>query len=544
MEEQRQKIEMKKEKIKQKEEQRRKEKEKKEAERLKKEAERQMMKQRAQEERLKAAEEEKRIKEKRKTHFLGFFKPVVKPAVDELNTSSLPSIGSFQAYQLKEGMWLAPTCRNLLNQETKSNLDHYLINQMESGKDAKTRILQTIRHRSSKSVIPKSKRLNIHDDGVEIDAGDDISKTRTKLLQFHENHRPPYYGTWRRKSAMICARNPWKLDKELLDYEFDSEEEWEEPVEGEDIVNSEGEEETAADDDDDDNDGFFVPHGYLSNDEGINDGDASDSEMKNDISDKRLKAKQIEFEKSFQVNVKVLNPICIGCCYGNEQLTAKSLQILTSYQWNFLCELPINLDKQKKDSLKSKEFPDRALPDLIRLLHGNPYSLQRICSEFQEYWDLYSAGSLPLDAGPLDPQDVSTPQNYPIRVMNKYPLDGGAENNAKSSKATGVHVSSNHLISKGKLSRKIREISVYGRKEQMNRSCWFVIDSVFNDLQLDRDSFPLPNRWGYITHVPDLRVEALLPTSSLSEPPPSTEADVETDKYVPISFDFSTFADF
>lgn len=54
--------------------------------------------------------------------------------------------------------------------------------------------------------------------------------------------------------------------------------------------------------------------------------------MKNDISDKRLKAKQIEFEKSFQVNVKVLNPICIGCCYGNEQLTAKSLQILTSYQ--------------------------------------------------------------------------------------------------------------------------------------------------------------------------------------------------------------------
>ena len=34
-----------------------------------------------------------------------------------------------------------------------------------------------------------------------------------KLLQFSENYRPPYYGTWRKISRFISPRNPFKKDE-------------------------------------------------------------------------------------------------------------------------------------------------------------------------------------------------------------------------------------------------------------------------------------------------------------------------------------------
>ena len=34
-----------------------------------------------------------------------------------------------------------------------------------------------------------------------------------KLLQFHENYRPAYYGTWQKLSTVIQPRNPFKKDE-------------------------------------------------------------------------------------------------------------------------------------------------------------------------------------------------------------------------------------------------------------------------------------------------------------------------------------------
>lgn len=39
---------------------------------------------------------------------------------------------------------------------------------------------------------------------------------RMKLLQFSENHRPAYWGTWNKKTAIIRPRNPWAQDKVSL----------------------------------------------------------------------------------------------------------------------------------------------------------------------------------------------------------------------------------------------------------------------------------------------------------------------------------------
>lgn len=92
---------------------------------------------------------------------------------------------------------------------------------------------------------------------------------RMKLLQFSENHRPAYWGTWNKKTTIIRPRNPWAQDRvnhrigvphgggllcamfhhdahalfslqNLLDYEVDSDDEWEEEEPGESLSHSEG----------------------------------------------------------------------------------------------------------------------------------------------------------------------------------------------------------------------------------------------------------------------------------------------------------------
>ena len=42
---------------------------------------------------------------------------------------------------------------------------------------------------------------------------------KAKFLKFHENYRPAYYGTWKKKSKFISARKPLGKDKDRFDYE-------------------------------------------------------------------------------------------------------------------------------------------------------------------------------------------------------------------------------------------------------------------------------------------------------------------------------------
>ncbi|KAG0286478.1 hypothetical protein BGZ96_009434 [Linnemannia gamsii] len=106
----------------------------------------------------------------------------------------------------------------------------------------------------------------------------DIPALRMRLVQFAENYRPAYYGTWSKRSKNITGRRFLGKDTDLVDYDFDSEAEWEEDEEGE---------ECKSDDDDDDaeelgseqeeEDDWLVPEGYLSDDEGLDAGDEGGS---------------------------------------------------------------------------------------------------------------------------------------------------------------------------------------------------------------------------------------------------------------------------
>lgn len=53
---------------------------------------------------------------------------------------------------------------------------------------------------------------DVNDDNI-IKITHDLEKHRPKLLQFKENRRPPYWGTWRKRSKILNSRRPFAKDK-------------------------------------------------------------------------------------------------------------------------------------------------------------------------------------------------------------------------------------------------------------------------------------------------------------------------------------------
>ncbi|KAJ5831938.1 hypothetical protein N7474_000249 [Penicillium riverlandense] len=80
-----------------------------------------------------------------------------------------------------------------------------------------------------------------------------------KSLKFAEDVRPPYQGTFTRNipedSAMKLSRNPYHRGLPNTNYDYDSEAEWEEPEEGEDLDSEE--EDEGSDEGEDDLEGFL-----------------------------------------------------------------------------------------------------------------------------------------------------------------------------------------------------------------------------------------------------------------------------------------------
>lgn len=62
-----------------------------------------------------------------------------------------------------------------------------------------------------------------------------LQRIPMRYLQFHEDVRPPYIGTYTKPVPRRLARNPLARLRPDTDYDDDSEAEWEEPEEGEDI---------------------------------------------------------------------------------------------------------------------------------------------------------------------------------------------------------------------------------------------------------------------------------------------------------------------
>ncbi|KAK1287712.1 Chromatin assembly factor 1 subunit FSM [Acorus calamus] len=184
-----------------------------------------------------------------------------------------------------------------------------------------------------------------------------LPRRNMKLLQFDKSHRPAYYGTYSKKSNVVGPRHPFKKDP-TLDYDVDSDEEWEEEDPGESLSDCDKdneeeslEEEILKADDDESEDSFFVPDGYLSENEGVQtDSRASDAvDGTKSSADCREDVESEEFRALFQQQ-KYLND-------WTERALRKSEPLIIS-----------NLRHEKASFLKSEEVSGQLKRDQLCLL--------------------------------------------------------------------------------------------------------------------------------------------------------------------------------
>ncbi|KAG2593530.1 chromatin assembly factor 1 subunit FSM-like isoform X2 [Panicum virgatum] len=165
---------------------------------------------------------------------------------------------------------------------------------------------------------------------------------RRKLLQFDKSNRPAYYGTWRKKSAVVGPRCPLKMDPDL-DYEVDSDDEWEEEDPGESLSDCEKDgdevmEEDSKITDEEDEDSFVVPDGYLSDNEGIQIESLLDDKDEEACSSPTGQCPEVEEFRSLLRQQKVLNTL-------TEQALRKSQPLVIS-----------NLNHEKAELLTAEDL--------------------------------------------------------------------------------------------------------------------------------------------------------------------------------------------
>ncbi|CAG4943826.1 unnamed protein product [Parnassius apollo] len=401
-----------------KEEQKRKEREEKERQKelekkLREEKEDQKRKEREEKEEIRRKEKEAKEEEKRKKReaqeierleqeqkkkkaaeaFVNFFVPKQKNEKDQLTVGPVSKNCMLSSFTIKADMRLAPTTRNSINDEQKEALDNFL---KEQNVPEKALYIKNLKEGDRKPMSdgktwPCSDKENdddviiVEDDLPPIDDADEIlncetavrEKLRPKLLSFHENRRPPYWGTWRKKSAFVKPRRPFQQDQKLLDYEVDSDEEWEEEQEGESIDGSAAgsEDEQDADEYEVDNE-VFVPHGYLSDEEATMDEDDVLS-LSPETQKARLKHLEDEFESELKKPTEKLKPRMYGILWetadGNKP--EKCVDALWDYFKKFSMIMNditplLQPSNEPEETEKKKLKKKKTMPDVEQAQHS------------------------------------------------------------------------------------------------------------------------------------------------------------------------------
>ncbi|XP_045848137.1 chromatin assembly factor 1 subunit A [Meles meles] len=430
---------------------------------------------RKKEEEKRLREEEKRIKAE-KAEITRFFQ---KPKTPQAPKTLAGSCGKFAPFEIKEHMVLAPRFRTAFDQDLCAQLDQLL--QQQNGEFSFLKDLKGRQPLRSGPTMVSNRNTNIHNSDVVIvesgkaDGVPDRRKFgRMKLLQFSENHRPAYWGTWNKKTTVIHPRDPWAQDRKLLDYEVDSDEEWEEEEPGESLSHSEGDDDDEVGDDEDEDDGFFVPHGYLSEDEGVTE-ECADPE--NHKVRQKLKAKEWDEFLAKGKRFRVLQPVKIGCVWAADKDGGADRKVLQQFTACLLETVPSEEEQTPKASRREKR-DQQILAQLLPLLHGNVNGSKVIIREFQE---CCRRGLLSRDAGSPDSSSASPPSPGSSRPQTPTTSEDAA------------------VPSKARLKRIISENSVYEKRPDF-RMCWYVHAPVLKTF--GQEHLPVPCQWSYVTMVP------------------------------------------
>ncbi|XP_042333717.1 chromatin assembly factor 1 subunit A isoform X2 [Sceloporus undulatus] len=439
---------------------------------------------RLKEEEKRLKEEEKRIKAEKSEITRFFQKPKTPPAPKTL----AGWCGKFAPFEIKENMVLAPLCRVAADQDLLDQLDWLL-----QGQDCSTSFLEELKSRepckSGPTLVSNRSFDDANSDVVIVgssQAGDVPERKkfgRMKLLQFCENHRPAYWGTWNRKTSVISPRNPWSKDEKLLDYEVESDEEWEEEEPGESLSHSEGDDDEDGGEEEDEDDGFFVPHGYLSEDEGV----TEECDPENHKARQKLKAKEWDELITKGKRFRILQPVKIGCIWEgteNGDSTSPDVRLLQQFAVVVL-DSSIADEEQIEKNNKKEAKNQQILEQLLPLLHGNVNGSKVIIQEFQECCRM----------------GLLLGNNCSVSTMGS----GGSSPTSPDAPPaqTSIH-EGNTVPSKARLKRIISENSVYEKRPD-HRMCWYVHPEVLKTY--GQEHLPVPCQWNYVTQVPSVTKE-------------------------------------
>ncbi|XP_061099226.1 chromatin assembly factor 1 subunit A isoform X2 [Conger conger] len=436
------------------------------AERLRAKEEQRKVKQDAKLEEKKKKEEEKRVKEEKdriKAEKAEITRFLQRPKSQQAPKTLAAACGKFAPFEIKEHMSLAPLTRVQCEEAVLEELDRYL-SRPDGALDG---LRDWRRHAPRRSGPTQACRTERGGDCVVLSEGPGAEGApdrrlcgRMKLLQFKENYRPAYWGTWNKRSAHISPRCPLRQDRELLDYEVDSDEEWEEEEPGESLSHSEGDDDDEGGEDDDDDDGFFVPHGYLSDGEGALEEEESGDTEKQKF---RQSLKAREWDELMAKNkLKVLQAVVRGCVWAGPGGAGPEADALLPFAVCLLeaaapAEEPVS---PETTAAAREQRNEQLLSQLLSLLHGNVNSSKVIITEFQEFCRQSKA-----EATSASPQRAA--ESIPARIHVK------------------------RLITKN---------AVYEKRPTYRRSCWYAHAHVLS--RFGQDALPVPCQWKYLTQGP------------------------------------------
>ncbi|XP_030244688.1 chromatin assembly factor 1 subunit A isoform X2 [Drosophila navojoa] len=344
---------------------------------------------------------------------------------------------AFRPFQVKDDMIVAPVTRTTLAADTRQLLDtlfHVPDDDDEDGEDLNESIGRTKRPTrahlylnelsqgkrkplSSKRDARLQRCAKDEEDDDDVQVVDDLVNAvgtpivverpkqvpwmRAKYLHFADNRRPPYYGTWRKRSQVITARRPLGQDKTYFDYEVDSDCEWEEEEPGESLSASEDEKERESEEESEEEyNEWFVPHGHLSDEELQNDGELEDGNTR-EAQKAKLQVLQQEFAQEMKKQTKKIKPRLLGPVWldedGNKSQLCPAVFIQTIDMYGCWQLQPLTLEPPQEsgeeeeplEEAKAKpatlQLGEQLLQQLVRLIHGNSNAKMFLIAEYLEY---------------------------------------------------------------------------------------------------------------------------------------------------------------
>lgn len=207
-----------------------------------------------------------------------------------------------------------------------------------------------------------------------------------KLIQFQENNRPAYFGTWRKTCMTVTGRRPFAHEEDL-DYEYDSDDDWEEEANVDDAESILSEDEEDDEDEEDCEEGsssaveeeaegksWLVPAGYLSDDEG---------EV---VADEVTSFKRQSYKKGQKRKYIQLAPVTSA----EDMIRSLKLRKLANATADPFSGASMPDRIKIEQTTKKPPFPEANLPDLARMAEGSPLGVVKLYEIFAQKFGLVS----------------------------------------------------------------------------------------------------------------------------------------------------------